>query len=167
MLILSSQSPSVFADGGEMGLSVWSSLYPSLRGVWALLISSFPSLCLSQSLPASQSHRGTHTLVLEYTASLLWLQDRRGRERGVGVKEEACRVGIVIRRVDRTWTTDGKDRQIEGVIQWREAEREMERCRITCRGVINHFLQSDRSFESREIENNIFVCAKHLNLSQG
>lgn len=43
----------------------------------------------------------------------------------------------------------------------------MERCRITCRGVINLFLQSDRSFESREIENNIFVCAKHLNLSQG
>lgn len=60
--------PTVFVDAGEMGLSVWSSLYPSLRDVWTLphlLLSLSLSLLIPPCLLDTHMHRCTLTLLFE------------------------------------------------------------------------------------------------------
>lgn len=72
--------PSLFAGGRKKGLSVWSSLYPSLRDVWTMPPLPFPSPCLSDT-HARCTKRGKMAIEQELLIGKTgkWWQKRQGQ----------------------------------------------------------------------------------------
>lgn len=118
----------MFADSEEMGLSVWSSLYPSLRDVWTphLLLSFSLSLPIPPCLSVTNMHRCTETHFWSIQPASLGFRTQEVGKRGVGLKEEASqRQAEIVKMLDGKNRTGTTARQANrGGIQGREADIE-------------------------------------------